>query len=50
MQSRKSQAAIILFAVEVGFFVAISKPAKKDCDIPIYKIGSRFTIGDEKYQ
>jgi hypothetical protein len=41
---RKSQAAISLLAVVKGFFVEISKPAKNDCEMPMYSTGSILTI------
>jgi len=44
MQIRNNQVAIILLAIVNGFFVEINKPAKKDCDIPIYNTGSIFTM------
>ena len=50
MHIMKSQAAINLFAVVTGFFVEINRPEKNDCDIPIYKTGSMFTIkNDDNY-
>jgi hypothetical protein len=44
MQIRNSHAAISRLAVLKGFLVEISRPAKKDCDIPIYNTGSIFVI------
>jgi hypothetical protein len=44
MQIRNNHEAMSLLAVVAGFFVAISNPAKKDCDIPIYNTGSIITI------
>jgi hypothetical protein len=35
MQIMKSQAAIILLAILLGFFVEISNPAKNDWEIPM---------------
>jgi hypothetical protein len=32
--------AISLLAVVNGFLVEMSRPAKKDCEIPMYKTGS----------
>ncbi len=44
IQIRNIHAAISLFAVEKGFFVEISKPAKNDWEIPTYKTGSIYPI------
>jgi len=50
MQIMNSQAAINLFAMVSGFFVEITSPEKKDCDIPIYKTGSMFIMkNDDNY-
>jgi hypothetical protein len=43
-QIRNNHVAISLFAVVKGFFVDISKPEKKDWEMPIYNMGSMFTI------
>jgi hypothetical protein len=45
MQIRNNHIAISLFAVLKGFFVRTRISAKNDCDIPIYNMGSIFTIG-----
>ena len=44
MHIRNSHAAISLLAMVNGFLVAISRPAKKDCDIPIYNRGAIFSM------
>ena len=47
IRSKKSMninVAISLLAVVKGLFVAISSPAKKVCEIPIYRIGSIISI------
>jgi hypothetical protein len=44
MQIRNSHAAINLFAIVRGFFVEMSNPEKNDWEIPIYSIGSMFTM------
>jgi len=44
IQIKNNQAAINRLAIVKGFFVEISNPAKKDCEIPIYNTGSIFTI------
>jgi hypothetical protein len=41
---RNNHVPISLFAVVIGFFVDISKPEKKDWEMPIYNIGSMFTM------
>jgi hypothetical protein len=40
VQKRNNHAVMILLAVLNGFLVAMRRPAKKDCDMPIYSIGS----------
>jgi hypothetical protein len=45
---RKSQAAISLFAIVNGFLVEIRSPEKNDWEIPIYNMGSMFTIKTQK--
>jgi hypothetical protein len=35
-----SQVAMILSAMVTGLFVATTRPAKKDCEIPIYNNGT----------
>jgi hypothetical protein len=40
VQNRNTQAVIIRLAVVKGFRVAIRRPAKNDCVIPIYRTGS----------
>jgi hypothetical protein len=35
MHIKNNQAAISLLAIENGFFVEISRPAKNDCETPI---------------
>jgi hypothetical protein len=44
IQIRNIHAAISLFAIVNGFLVEISRPEKKDWEIPIYNMGSMFTI------
>ncbi len=44
VQKRKSHAAIRRLAIEKGFLVAMSNPAKNDCEIPIYSTGSMKSI------
>jgi hypothetical protein len=44
VQIRNNHVAISLLATVNGFFVEMSNPAKNDCDIPIYNMGSIFTI------
>ena len=44
IQIKKSQADISLLAVVRGLLVDISRPAKNDCEIPMYNTGSILTI------
>jgi hypothetical protein len=43
-QIMKSHADISLFATVIGLFVEMSKAEKNDCEIPIYKTGSMYSI------
>jgi hypothetical protein len=44
MPIKNNQAAMSRLAVVNGFFVDISNPEKKDCEIPIYNMGSMLTM------
>jgi hypothetical protein len=45
----KSNAAISLPAMVIGFLVATTSPAKNDWDIPIYNNGVRYSMNKISY-